>query len=110
VPVSTSPGRPSRWGINPGRWVEFNGHIHWVTKDPATGAMGYDLWAWDKKFAAAGGDVENPSAQTLVAMKRVPNAANVVTIFHFPAIWDLIVWVKQNPNGAFAEKDPLVKP
>jgi len=108
--VSTSPNRPSLWGINPGRWVEFDGHIHWVTKDPATGVMGYDLWAWDQKFKAAGGDVAHPSAQTLVAMKRVPNAAVVVTIFHFPAIWDLIVWVKPNPNGAFAEKNPLVTP
>jgi hypothetical protein len=27
-----------------------------------------------------------------------------------PSIWDLIVWVKPNPSGAFAEKNPLVKP
>jgi hypothetical protein len=110
--VLYSPGaaRPNLWGINSGRWVEFDGHVHWVAKDPATGTMTYDQWAWDKKFSAAGGDVNHPSAQTLVVMKRVPDAARVVTIFHFPAIWDLIVWVKPNPNGAFAEKNPTVKP
>src|SRR5579863_4286559 len=66
VLVSTSAGRPRLWGINPGRWVEFDGHIHWVAKDPATGKITYDQWAWDKAFAAAGGDPEHPSAETLV--------------------------------------------
>lgn len=110
VLLSASSKRPALWGVNPGRWVEFDGHIHWVTKNPETGAMTYDQWAWDKKFAAAGGNVDDPNAQTLVAMKRVPDASRVVTIFHFPAIWDLIVWVKPNPKGAFAEKNPLVTP
>jgi hypothetical protein len=102
--------RPNLWGINPGRWVEFDGHVHFVTKDPTTGDLTYDQWAWDKKFAAAGGNPEHPNAQTLVVMKRVPDAARVVTIFHFPAVWDLIVWVKPNPSGAFAYKNPTVKP
>jgi hypothetical protein len=110
VLVSSSPARPQLWGINPGRWVEFDGHMHWVTKDPATGKYAYDLYSSEKSFAAAGGSVENPTAQTLVVMKKVPDAAAVVTVFHFPKIWDLIVWVKPNPDGAFADKNPLVKP
>jgi len=110
VLVSTSAGRPQLWGINPGRWVEFDGHIHWVVKDPATGRITYDQWAWDKAFAAAGGDPEHPSAETLVAMKKVTSGDSVVTIFHFPALWDLIVWVKPNPKGAFAWKNPTVVP
>ena len=108
--VSRSPLRPQLWGVNPGRWVEFDGHMHWVTKDPATGALTYDQWAWDKAFVAAGGNPEHPSAATLVAMKKVDETGNVVTVFHFPAVWDLIVWVKANPNGAFADKNPLVQP
>ncbi|HEX3457675.1 MAG TPA: hypothetical protein VHR97_06925 [Candidatus Baltobacteraceae bacterium] len=108
--VSRSPSRPQLWGVNPGRWVEFDGHMHWVTKDPATGALTYDQWAWDKAFVAAGGNPEHPSAATLVAMKKVDETGNVVTVFHFPAVWDLIVWVKANPNGAFADKNPLVQP
>jgi hypothetical protein len=110
VLVSSSAGRPQLWGVNPGRWVEFDGHIHWVSKDPTTGQLTYDQWAWDKAFAGAGGDPEHPSAATLVAMKKVPGADSVVTIFHFPAIWDLIVWVKPNPKGAFAWKNPTVQP
>lgn len=110
--VAYTPGaaRPQLWGVNPGRWVEFDSHMHWVTKDPATGKYTYDLYSSDKAFAAAGGSVDHPTAQTLVAMHKVPNADRVVTVFHFPAIWDLIVWVKPNPNGAFAEKNPLVIP
>jgi hypothetical protein len=108
--LGVSPDRPVRWGINPGRWVEFDGHVHWVSKDPASGKLTYDHWLEDKKFAAAGGDPENPKAQALVAAKKVPDAAAVTTIFHFPSLWDLIVWVVPNPSGAFADKNPLVKP
>jgi hypothetical protein len=110
VLLSNTPNRPQLWGVNPGRWVEFDGHVHWVTKEPATGALTYDQWAWDKAFAAAGGNPEHPAAATLVAMKKVGSADAVVTIFHFPALWDLIVWVKPNPKGAFAWKNPNVKP
>jgi hypothetical protein len=102
--------RPQLWGVNPGRWVEFDGHIHWVAKDPATGELKYDQWMPYKDFIAASGDADKPSAATLVAMKKVGSADQVVTIFHFPSIWDLIVWVTPNPNGAFAWKNPLVTP
>jgi hypothetical protein len=110
VPLSVSATRPQLWGINPGRWVEFDGHIHWVAKTPATGSLLYDSYAMDKDFTAAGGDPEQPTAATLVAMKKVVSTSEVVKIFHFPAIWDLIVWVKPNPNGAFAWKNPTVTP
>jgi hypothetical protein len=96
------------WGVNPGRWVEFDGHVHWVQRDPATGKLTYDHWMMNKPFASAGGNVTAPTAATLVAAKKVPAASDVTTIFEFPSIWDLIVWVKPNPNGAFAEKNPSV--
>jgi hypothetical protein len=108
--LSANASRPQLWGINPGRWVEFDGHIHWVTRDPGTGKLTYDNYAWDKAFTTAGGNVQHPSAATLVAMKKVTNSNQVVTIFHFPSIWDLIVWVKPNPSGAFADKNPTVTP
>lgn len=86
VLVSGSPSRPQLWGVNSGRWVEFDGHIHWVARDPSTGQLTYtnDEWAWDTAFAAAGGTPAHPSATTLVAMKKVSSADRVVTIFHFP--------------------------
>jgi hypothetical protein len=110
VPVAVSPGQPNLWGINPGRWGEFNGHIHYVTKDPATGQMKYDQWVWEKTFADAGGDINNPSAATLVALHKVASADQVVTIFHFPSVWDLVVWAIPNPAGAFVWNNPNVKP
>ena len=108
--LQTGDARPTVWGINPGRWYQFDGHVHWVTKDPATGALTYDLWAPNAKFVAAGGDASNPTAATLVKMGKVKDPATVATIFEFPALWDLIVWVKPNPSGAFAEKNPSVTP
>ncbi len=101
--------RPQKWGVDPGRWVEFDGHIHYVTKD-ASGNKKYDQWVWNKDWVAAGGSLTNPSADTLVKMRRVKSASDVTTIFEFPTIWDLVVWVKPNPNGAFAWKNPNVQP
>jgi hypothetical protein len=110
VLTSVSPKRPSLWGVDPGRWYLFDGHVHWVGRDAQTGKLTYDHYAMDPKFVKAGGNLNDPSAATLVAMKKVPSANDVVKIFHFPSVWDLIVWVKPNPNGAFAEKNPNVKP
>jgi hypothetical protein len=109
VPLSVSATRPNLWGVNPGRWYEFDGHIHWVAKG-ADGKLSYDNYMMDDKFKAAGGDPEHPTAADLVRLKKVANVSDVVTVFHFPAIWDLIVWLKPNPNGAFAEKNPAVTP
>ena len=64
----------------------------------------------DDDWLAAGGSLENPSAATLVKLGKVKSASDVVTVFSFPAVWDLIVWIKPNPDGAFAYKNPLVKP
>lgn len=110
VLTSTSAARPSLWGVDPGRWYEFDAHVHWIGRDPTTGKLTFDHYATDKAFVKAGGDLKAPRAATLVAMKEVPNVKDVAKIFVFPSLWDLIVWVKPNPNGAFAEKNPNVKP
>lgn len=55
VPRPNGEPRPQLWGINPGRWVEFNGHVHYVVKDPTSGKTTYDLWIWNNDFVAAGG-------------------------------------------------------
>jgi hypothetical protein len=102
VPRPNGEPRPQQWGIDPCRWFEFNGHVHYVVRDPDSGKMGYDQWIWNNDFVAAGGNVSNPSADTLVKAQRVPSANDVVTIFEFPTIWDLIVWVKPHqPNQLF---------
>ena len=107
---NTTGVRPNIFGVNPGRWYEFDEHIHWVTKDPATGKIAYYHYVMAPAFVKAGGDLKRPSADTLVKMGKVKTASEVTTIFDFPKVWDLIVWVKPNPSGAFAVKNPLVKP
>jgi hypothetical protein len=99
VPRPNGEARPQLWGIDPGRWYEFNGHVHYVIKDPQTGKMLYDQWIWNNDFVAAGGDLSHPSAQTVVKLGKVPSTNYVATIFEFPTLWDLIVWVKPHaPN------------
>jgi hypothetical protein len=107
VPRPHGEPRPALWGINPGRWVEFDGHVHWVDRDTATGALKFDA-LWNKNWVAAGGSLTDPSPDTIVKLGEAKTAADVVTVFEFPTIWDLIVWVKPNPNGAFAEMNPTV--
>lgn len=99
--------RPNMFGVNPGRWVEFDDHVHWVGRD-ASGNLTYDNYVMANKFKAAGGNPAHPTSADLVRMHKAASTSDVVTVFDMPRIWDLIVWVKPNPNGAFAEKNPLV--
>jgi len=101
--------RPKIWGVDPSRWDRFGAHVHYVYTD-ATGNKVYGKAVGAKQFAAAGGDLSKPDAATLQKMGAIKDASTVNYVFAFPKIWDLIVWVKTNPNGAFAEKNPLVIP
>jgi len=102
VPRPNQEPRPQLWGINPGRWYEFNGHVHFVIKEPDSGKVVYDQWIWNGDFVAAGGDLKKPSAQTIVKLGRVPSADYITTIFEFPTQWDLIVWVTPHAAGPFS--------
>jgi hypothetical protein len=105
---SSSPGKPTLWGVNYRRWVSFREHVHYILIGP-NGNEVYGATSGEK-FAAAHGSVDNPQAATLVKMGIAKNAADVKKVFLFPSIWDLIVWVKPNPLGAFADKNPNVVP
>ena len=105
---SGSPAPPELWGINYRRWVSFREHVHYILAGP-NGTETYGATS-AKKFAAAGGNVDDPQAATIVKMGLAKNVAEVKKVFLFPSLWDLIVWIKPNPNGAFAEKNPLVIP
>lgn len=108
VPQSDSPAPPKLWGIDYRRWVSFREHVHYILVGP-NGTETYGATS-AKKFAAAGGNVDDPQAATLVKMGVAKSADDVKRVFLFPSLWDLIVWVKPNPNGAFAMKNPLVIP
>jgi hypothetical protein len=105
---SSSPEPPSIWGVNFHRWISFREHIHWVLAGP-NGTETYGATSV-KKWAAAGGNVDNPQPETVVKLGKATDVSQVKHVFLFPSIWDLIVWVKPNPDGAFADKNPLVVP
>ncbi len=108
VPASSAT-RPTLFGVNPGRLYEFDDHVHYVLQD-ASGAKTYDHYIMAEKYKAGGGDPAHPMAADLVKMGKAKDTKEVATVFDMPHIWDMIVWVKPNPSGAFAEKNPSVKP
>jgi hypothetical protein len=103
---SASPSQPQVWGVDYRRWTSFREHIHYVLVEP-DGTQKYG-GASAKKFAAAGGNVDDPQAATLVKMGIAKSTGEVAHVFLFPSLWDLIVWVAPNPAGAFAEVNPNV--
>jgi hypothetical protein len=105
---SGSPAPPKLWGVNYRRWVSFREHVHYILVGP-NGTEMYGATS-AKKFVAAGGNADNPQPDTVVKMGKAKTVADVKRVFLFPSLWDLIVWVKPNPNGAFAGKNPLVTP
>ena len=105
---SSSPKAPHLWAVNPERWQQFDEHLHYVLAGPEKPGDYHGMGT--KKFLAAGGNLADPSAATLVKMHLVKNTSQVAHFFVFPSLWDLQVWVKPNPNGAFAMMNPLVKP
>lgn len=99
---------PSLWKVQPARWETFHAHVHYVL----AAANGHDIYGATSvaKFKAAGGDADKPDAQTLVKLGIAKDAAQVKHVFLFPAVWNLEVWAIPNPNGAFAEMNPRVRP
>lgn len=101
---------PHKWGVEPSRWIKFGQHIHYGL----VGANGTTTYGGigPKTLAskAPGASMSHPAASMLVAAGYAKNISQVRFIFEFPAIWDLEVWVLHNPNGAFAEYNPDVKP
>lgn len=105
---SSSPEPPAVWGIDYRRWISFSAHVHYILAGP-NGTETYGATSITK-FVAAGGNMDDPQAITIVKMGKAASVAQVKRVFLFPSLWDLIVWVKPNPNGAFADKNPLVVP
>jgi hypothetical protein len=105
---SESPQAPQLWGIDSRRWIKIGQHVHYGVRQPdgsiKFGGIG------PPRFLAAGGSMSAPTKQVLVNMGLAKSADDVAFIFTFPAIWDLQFWIIPNPEGAFAEANPNVKP
>jgi len=113
VRIADAPHGPALFGIDPKRFGREGAHIHFVTC--AAMSMGsspmctYGRAVGAKRYATVG-DIEHPTAEGLVKLEVVKNAAEVKTVFLFPAIYDVSIWVVKNPLGQFAEHNPDVIP
>lgn len=116
---SQSPKPPATlfgYQIDPSRWLHHGDHMHWGFT-AADGSL--HLGAMPvAKFQSAGG-TPNPTDATIPANKAalvkagVPGLTSpdqVQFVFLHPAMWDLVVWVLPNPDGAFADANPNVTP
>jgi len=106
VPYTSEP--PKMFGLETSRWQKFGAHVHYGLMGPggttvygATGA---------KAMAKVGASVDHPTADALVAAGIAKKKSDVLFVFTFPAIWDVSMWVIPNSDGAFADKNPDVKP
>ncbi len=108
--ASPAPSAPALFGIDPKRFFKIGAHVHYVTCDQATKRCVYGKGVGGKKYADVAGDLEHPTAAGLVKVGAVKDAASVTTVFLFPAIFDVTVWLVPNPLGQFADKNPAVKP
>jgi hypothetical protein len=109
VLADTHPRPPPLFGIDPSRFGEEHAHIHFVVRN-ADGSLTYSRAVAVKKYAGAGLDPMHPTAAGLVKVGAVDAPDRVATVFLFPHIWDVTVWVIPNPSGAFADANPNVTP
>jgi hypothetical protein len=113
VRIADAPSGPALFGIAPSRFGKAGAHIHYVTC--AAHAMGsmttcvYGKAVGAKRYATVG-DIEHPTAEGLVKLGVVTDPAGVATVFLYPAIYDVSIWVVPNPLGQFAEHNPAVVP
>ena len=98
--------RPNLWGLQPGRWSHFMAHMHYVVS--SAGKTDYRMML-DDDYQANGGDPLHPSALPIVRAGYAKKPSDVILIFQLPEMWVASVWLIPNPNGAFAESNPLVK-
>jgi hypothetical protein len=110
VKQADAPSGPSLFGIDPKRFGKIRAHVHYVTCGKATSKCSYGKAIGTAKYTAAGGDGEHPTAEGLVKAGAVTDAASVSTVFLYPAIYDVTVWVVPDPLGQFADANPNVKP
>ncbi|GAC1394343.1 MAG: hypothetical protein NVSMB31_14660 [Vulcanimicrobiaceae bacterium] len=109
VPADGHPQAPvAKWGILQKRWTEFPPHIHFISQSPDGKIALGDMSVRD--YLRFGGNLKAPTLDPFIKAGIVKAPAKARAVFLAPHIWDLIVWVKANPDGAFAEKNPLVKP
>lgn len=89
--------------VLPSRWSTIDAHMHFAYKLP-------DGTVVRRGAEALKGVSGDPTAAQLSAAKLLPSGATLLWAHHHPKAWDLGFWLVPNPNGAFADLNPLVKP
>jgi len=116
---SQSPAAPARlftYAVEASRWVHRPAHMHWgfVAADGSLKLGGMAV----QKFTDAGGvasetDATMPANKVALVKAGLPGLTGpdqVKFVFLHPAMWDLVVWVLPNPDGAWADANPNVTP
>ncbi len=115
----TSPSPPPTlfgYPIDPSHWTHRGAHMHWGFAKP-DGTMVFGAMPV-QKFKDAGGQPNtsqpaipaNKAALVATGLTGLTSADQVRFVFLHPAMWDLVVWVLPNPDGAFADANPNVTP
>lgn len=105
-PVSAWPKPPgaSVYPVAASRWTTIDPHMHigYKMPDGTTKRHGAEM------LASAHG--AKPTSAQLRTAKLLPKGATLMWVEMHPKAWDLGFWLVPNPNGAFADLNPLVKP
>jgi hypothetical protein len=96
------------FGVQASRWQPLHAHVHYGLVGPG-GTTTYGATG-PSKFATIGANAAKPTPADLVKLGIAKSESDVRFVFAFPLIEDLTVWVLPNPDGAFADKNPNVKP
>jgi len=102
--VSANPKPPAgTYPVRASRWTTIDPHVHFAYKLP-NGSV--------KRRGAMllKGETADPTAAQLKAAKLLPANASLLWAHYHPKSWDLGFWLVPNPNGAFADLNPRVKP
>lgn len=102
--------------IEAGRWLRRGAHVHWGFVRP-DGTMKFGALTV-QKFRDAGGTPSemqpdlpaNKAALVKAGIEGLQLPEQVKFVFLHPTMWDLVVWVLPNPDGAWADANPNVTP
>jgi hypothetical protein len=104
-PVSTTPKfpGPSVYPVAPARWTTVHEHVHFAYQINGGPIV--------RKGARAQANLKSGAitAAELTADGLLPKGATLVWADYHPTCWDLGFFVVPDPDGAFADPDPLVK-
>ncbi|GAC1401914.1 MAG: hypothetical protein NVSMB64_00860 [Candidatus Velthaea sp.] len=100
---------PAMFGFAASRAHKLGAHVHYVLKN-ADGTYTYGKAVGAKAYAAAGLDPLKADAAGIVKVGAAKSTGEVAAVISFPNLWDVTVWAVPNPDGAFADANPSVKP